>query len=124
MRQFSLEEYLKSPEQKVVTRVGSRVRIICTNRMADYPLVALIDNEGWENLFCYTRDGIAATAASNDDRDLFFAPTKKDGWVNIYKDTYGDTHLGRVYTSKEEAEAMAKSCGLFYVTTIKIEWEE
>lgn len=124
MEKFDLQEYMKTPARKVVTRNGSSVRIICTNRMAaDYPLVALVSDDDMEDLLSYTRNG-ELYKNQDDGRDLFFVPLKKDGWVNIYKDTYGDTHLGRIYTSKEEAEAMAKSCGLYYVTTIKIEWEE
>lgn len=90
---------------------------------ADYPLVALVDDEDLEDLLSYTRN--ADLYKNQDDgRDLFFAPTKKDGWVNIYKDTYGDTHFDRIYTSKEEAGVMAKSYVLYYVTTVKIEWKE
>ena len=56
--------------------------------------------------------------------DLFFAPEKHEGWVNLYDHSEGPC-LGRVYSSKEVAEAMSKKCGLqHYITTIKIEWEE
>ena len=56
--------------------------------------------------------------------DLFFAPEKHEGWVNLYDHSEG-TYLGSVYSSKEVAEAMGKKCGLqHYITTIKIEWEE
>ena len=30
MKEFDLQEYLKHPSQKVVTRDGRKVRIICT----------------------------------------------------------------------------------------------
>ena len=56
--------------------------------------------------------------------DLFFAPEKHEGWVNLYDHSEGSC-LGSVYSSKEVAEAMSKKCGLqHYITTIKIEWEE
>ena len=32
MKQFSLKEYLKNPNQRVVTVDGEEVRIICTDR--------------------------------------------------------------------------------------------
>lgn len=32
MKQFNLEEYLKNPKRKVVTRDGRDVRVICTDR--------------------------------------------------------------------------------------------
>ena len=43
MKPFSLEEHLKNPSKKVVTRDGRNVRIICTDRVAkEYKLVALV----------------------------------------------------------------------------------
>lgn len=42
MKQFNLEEYLKDPNKKVVTRDGRNVRIICTDRKGtEYSVVAL-----------------------------------------------------------------------------------
>ena len=32
MKQFNLEEYLKDPNKKVVTRDGRNARIVCTDR--------------------------------------------------------------------------------------------
>ena len=43
MKQFSLEEYLKNPSRKVVTRDGRKARIVCTDAMGDYPLIALVE---------------------------------------------------------------------------------
>ena len=44
MRFFNLEEYLKNPSQKVVTRDGREVRIICTDMKSydDDKIVTLI----------------------------------------------------------------------------------
>ena len=42
MKQFNLEEYLQNPSRKVVTRNGSKVRTICTDKKGDSPIVALI----------------------------------------------------------------------------------
>ena len=35
MKQFDIEKYLENPKQRVVTRDGRNVRIICTDRRAD-----------------------------------------------------------------------------------------
>ena len=44
MKPFNLEEYLKNPDKKVVTRDGRNVRIICTDRRDSvYPIVVLIE---------------------------------------------------------------------------------
>ena len=46
MKQFNLEEYLKNPSRKVVTRDGRNVRIICTDkRGTNFPIVALVECE-------------------------------------------------------------------------------
>lgn len=58
---------------------------------------------------------------------LFFAPEKKEGWINIYLDAL-DAENGScvetcIYKSKEEVEESGKKWS-FYITTVKIEWEE
>ena len=127
MKQFNLEEYLRDPNKKVVTRDGRNVRIICTDRQGgDHPILALctISNES-ENLYSYLPNGRMYLNADADScMDLFFAPEKHEGWVNLYNLSEGP-YLGSVYSSKEVAEAMSKKCGLqHYIATIKIEWEE
>ena len=127
MKQFNLEEYLRDPNKKVVTRDGRNVRIICTDRRGgDHPILALctVSNES-ENLYSYLPNGRMYLNADADTcMDLFFAPEKHEGWVNLY-DLPEGPYFGRVYSSKEVAEAMSKKCGLHpYIATIKIEWEE
>ena len=126
MKQFSLEEYLKKPSRKVVTRDGRKVRIICTDREDSiYPIVALIQDNNRESEFlaAYTKDGIPAEY-TEVYYTLFFVPEKKEGWLNIYLDAENSGYVGTcIYKSKEEAEESGKkwSC---YITTLKIEWEE
>lgn len=129
MKQFDLQEYLKNPSRKIVTRNGCAARILCTDRdYYNYPVVALVQvqlHQGQlrEDPYCYTKDGLYLDH-SETQKDLFFAPEKKEGWVNMFKDQSGDPQLGIIYTSKEVAETMAKQCGRHPFTTIKIEWEE
>ena len=126
MKQFNLEEYLANP-RKVITRDGRNARIIFTDAKNNYPIVALIEMpNGRERQPCgYKKDG---TYLIGESCDLFFAPEKKTGWTNVYKYTFGGTHLGEIiYNSKEEAENNAKVYETdinTYITTIKIEWEE
>ena len=55
MRQFNLDEYIKKPSLKVVTREGRQVRIVCTDANGDYPVVALaIDDDGSEYTVRYS----------------------------------------------------------------------
>ena len=129
MEQFSLEKYLANPARKVVTRGGQNVRIICTNRRdLNFPIIALIENKSGlgETTIYYTRDGKFYINGSTDF-DLFFAPEKHIGWINLFKGDYAnaETYLGDfpIYSSKEIAERNGRCCRN-YLSTIKIEWEE
>ena len=123
MKEFNLDEYLKNPSQKVVTRDGREVRIICTDAKGDEPIVALLYNKNRdeENVYTYNKDGIFYK--DNDScLDLFFAPIKREGWVNIYKNnSWRDRIAGDVFPSEKEAK---EGKTIRYITTIKIEWEE
>lgn len=126
MKQFNVDEYLKNPNRKVITRDGKSARIICTDRVdKTHSILALLfESEGSnrEEVYQYTAKGEYFSYASSP-HDLFFAPEKKEGWVNIYKTPDGVSHPSEIYTSKEVAEASAKN-RVYYITTIKIEWEE
>lgn len=123
MKEFNLTEYLKNPSQKVVTRDGRAVRIICTDAKGDEPIIALVYNNirDEENVYTYNREGIFYK--DNDSYlDLFFAPTKREGWINIYKSNSRRERIaGDVFPSEKEAKERKV---LGYITTIKIEWEE
>ena len=123
MKQFNLEEYLKNPNKKVITRDGRSVRIICTNRLDEnYPVIALVKNEDYEMCYNYTIFGELYTDKNRDcELDLFFVTEKKEGWINLFKINSAMT-TGEIYNTEEEAKsAIAKS--LVYISTVKIEWE-
>ena len=125
MKRFNLEEYLKNPSKEVVTRMGRKVRIICTDREDSiYPIVALVkdDNRKLDVLVTYTKDGIPADY-NEAYYTLFFVPEKKEGWLNLYKMNSMISPGPRVYDTKEEAESAAGDKS-YYISTIKIEWEE
>ena len=126
MKEFNLDEYLKNPSQKVVTRDGREVRIVCTDAKGDEPIIALVYNNirEEENVYTYNRDGYFYN--NNDSYlDLFFASTKREGWINLYKGVVKDylPSVGqKVYKTKESA--ILNKRGDNYLTTVKIEWEE
>ena len=117
---FNLEEYLKNPKIKVVTRDGRSVRIICTDHdnISD-PIVGAI--KGYDFPFCFGEDGYVVGSKCNDANDLFFAPKKHEGWVNLYKNSGDSLIPSRVYQTKEDAK---KHCTPICIATAKIEWEE
>ena len=129
MKQFNLEEYLKNPSRKVVTRNGRKVkRILCTDARGQYPIVALLEafDDDNESAFSYTKDG---RFYPNEEHiyDLFFAPEKHEGWLNIYK-SQGRLALftcGLRYDSEEEARREARqNRDKIAIATVKIEWEK
>ena len=119
MKQFNLEEYLKNPIRNVITRGGSPVKIHCTNYTKNQFIIAEIEGTNLSETF--DKNGKWLSLADSE-KDLFFAPEKHEGWINIYKSGSEDYSLGRdIYISKERAEAVASSnC----VSTVKIEWME
>lgn len=122
MKQFSLEEYLKNPSRKVVTRDGRSARIICADfNNKNYPVI--VEVEGMEGPVSVTREGRHMSSSIDNNLDIFFDSKKYEGWINIYRNADGIIWLSPYYESKEEAEKEGK-CYTCSVTTIKIEWEE
>ena len=126
MKQFSLEEYLKNPSRKIVTRDGRNVRILCTDREdLDFPIITLIKKKlgGEEVIYSHTKDGLYCNTCSTI-HDLFFAPEKHEGWINIYRNEDEDYYKGMViFSSKEDAIEKGRRFS-DYITTTKIEWED
>lgn len=122
MKQFSLNEYLKNPNRKIITRDGKDARIICTNRNHHkYSVVALIQKDCDEIVQCYTTEGRYMGGIQSAE-DLFFAPEKKEGWINLFKINSTIT-TGEVYNTKEEAKSAVINSAI-YISTVKVEWEE
>lgn len=130
MKQFNLGEYLTNPNRKIVTRDGRDARIICTDKLSEeYPVVALwhcVNEKGktLEEIETYTRCG-QAVIDSEDGCDLFFAPEKKEGWINIYRVDDFKCNATDKYIYRREIDAISAIAGnKDYITTVKIEWEE
>ena len=124
MKPFNLEEYLKNPTKKVITGSGKSVRIICTNKLdSTTPIVALIHKGTEEAIQLYTKEGRIISKYPCFEHDLFFAPVKKEGWINLYKINLLTSPGPRTYDTKEEAESSVGSKSN-YISTIKIEREE
>lgn len=118
MKPFNLDEYLKNPNKKVVTRDGKAVRIICTDfNNKSYPIIGEVQD--CVDPRSFTEEGRCFGLSVDSDKDLFFYSEKKEGWVNIFPNNI----IGGIYESEEEAKKAAfwSSCPF---TTIKIEWEE
>ena len=115
----------------VVTRDGRRVRILtCEMNNACYTIVAIITaNEpgaGSESAVTYTTQGEFFHDGSESQNDLFMAPVKREGWVNIYRSAPGGAQdcypQPLIFNTREEAIAAANPSSLR--ATTRIEWEE
>ena len=127
MKQFNLKEYLKNPSRKIVTRGGYPATIVSTTfHQENYPVVAEVYFSSYDKKqsYSFTANGLFLDS-SEDSRDLFFAPEKHEGWINVYRDRdTGTVSFGAIlYTSREEAEEVGKT-DVYYAATAKIEWEE
>ena len=122
MKEFNLQEYLANPSQKVMTRDGRKVRIVCTDMKNKQPVLALVTEGDREDIHFYSQNGVWCNDFPNHKLDLVFAPIKKKGWINIFR-CKTDLYSGDIFETKEKAEKIGK-LSKNYITTIKIEWEE
>lgn len=124
MKEFNLDEYLKNPKRKVVTRDGREVtRILCTDaKSKNYPIVALIKSPDEEEEYPlrYTVNG-QYFPDYKQQYDLFFVTEKHEGWGVIS----GSSLFSSIFSSKKEAEEYIERAGTKNTATIaKIEWED
>lgn len=104
----------------VQTRDGRTARLLCTDRSAGNPIVALIKEGASENVQTYPMSGI-----SNHDHsyDLINVPQKHEGWINVYPgpiNVYPGPGSG-LHNSKEKADGAAAS---HRIACIKVEFTE
>ena len=127
MKQFNLQEYLANPNRQVVTRDGRKVtRFLCTDAKSTFPLIALIEatpGSTMECLHAYTKDGNFFVNRSSPN-DLFFAPTKHEGWIIINKWPDGERDTNGIIYDTELDIPNKPQVGTHRIATIKIEWEE
>ena len=121
MKPFNLEEYLKNPSRKVVTRDGKPVRILCTDdELPGYPIIGKVTYPGGTfGINTFTKEGRYLDENKDDNYDLFFAT--KVGWVNVYRRRNGKARFAHIYDTEEEA---LENRGARAISTVKIEWEE
>ena len=124
MKPFDIE--LAKQGNPVCTRDGRAVRILCYDKIGNnYPIVTLIDKGEYEEYHPFTIDGKFHSSMRESDNDLFMAPVKKDGWVNVFTNYFsGIKSTDRIYSTKAEALKFTDTQSPRYIDTVKIEWEE
>lgn len=97
------------------TRDGRKVRILCTDRKGEAPIVGLIVDDSGESLWTWHRDG-ACDASKNNPLDLVNI-NEGTFWVNVYSGgAFSSTHATR-----EAADSWAAEERL---ARIKVSWRE
>ena len=121
LKPFSLEA--AKAGKPVCTRDGRKVRIICFDRKANMPIVALIECANHaETLQCVHNDG-KCFHYDTSINDLMMLPEKKEGWVNVYKKEQ-NRYVKGIFPSREIALNSISEKSREYIATIKITWEE
>lgn len=117
LKPFNLEQALAG--KPVMTREGRKVvHIFYAEEACENSQVICVFETGV--VFLYYKDG-TYTAYASSLNDLFMAPTKKEGWINVYNVLSLDVTGKNIYPT-EEAALANKGCDC--IATIKIEWEE
>ncbi len=130
MKPFNLEE--AKAGKPVCTRHGYKARILCFDMKSDYPIVAIVDVGGQELLIDCTLEGIYSIVDAPSDYDLFMAPEKRKGWINVYKSSsYKNGVITDAHIYENSVLAKKNACldnnyinADYYIGTFPIEWEE
>ncbi len=78
MQQFDLSLWFQDKSRKVVTRDGKPVRIVCWDKLGNYPIIGCIKySDDYEYFESFTIKGSKYTCNCEDTNDLFFADEEK-----------------------------------------------
>ena len=112
----------------VCTRDGKKARILCFDRIASTPIVALVKiRDTLEKVYQYDNNGRCYNSNGRIKNDLVMDDIKHEGWINIHYDIDNPFYSG-IFKTKEEAERFYQQhdsdIDKTKVRTIKVEWEE
>ena len=123
LKPFNLEAAKQG--KPVCTRDGKPARIICFDKIGEYPIVALVMVKGKEVVYSYTNNGYYNSSETSCGDDLMMAPIKRKGWINLLQmgnhPTFTD---GNIYSTEEEAQNKDYHDNVKRIKIIEIEWEE
>jgi hypothetical protein len=106
----------------VTTRDGCPVRILCTDRPGEFPVVGLVG----EDVYAWTLDG-GFGYGRNSPYDLSNPKTKREAWTLVYKDTGNvlfSRSVGGLFTTEVAAEEYVKGGRGAFIAVARVEWEE
>lgn len=104
------------------TKSHCAVRVLCIDRLGEYPVVALIEEGGQELVRTYTAEG-RYTADNSSVLDLENCPEKRSGVVNVYRFD-GDYIVGNIiHPDDVTASQQSRTNGFERVGSATIEFE-
>ena len=98
----------------VCTRDGKKARILCFDRIASPPIVALVKiRDTLEKVYQYDNNGRCYNSNGRIKNDLVMDDVKHEGWVNVYRDAdTGLPYCGKfIYPSESDAVTQRNSHG-------------
>lgn len=100
------------------------MRILCTDRQSEYPIVGLIETDhGDETIGSWRKDGQQVEIQSG--LDLVNVPVKREGWIGVTPNEPGKSPLAHTtYAYATRECAIAASDNESACQPIRIEWEE
>jgi hypothetical protein len=119
MKPFNLER--AKAGDPVITRDGLKVRILCFDRKwfgEDTILGLASKNEELELPAIWNLSGESIDGSGDN---LFMAPVKKEGWINIWIDRRRITGSQGPFETEEIAKEIGRKGNY---CTVKVEWEE
>ena len=124
MKPFNLKEALEG--KPVVTRDGTKITRVVHFPEATAENLRLIAVKPDGKLYFLCDNGRYLHKYETED-DLFMAPTKHEGWTNIYHNLSTGVYVSGnvVRPTKEEAEkASFETSYSKLIATVHVEWEE
>lgn len=110
------------PKKPVETRDGKSARIICTDRIRDDSIIALVLHSDCERIRTYREDGSYFTDQESG-LDLINITKKITRWLNVYMhEDKSDIYTACLWDT-EDAAITGKVNDASYIKTIKIEVE-
>lgn len=97
MEQFNLDTWLKDKSRKVITRNGKPVRIVCWDKLGDYPIIGCVKySDDYEDLESYDSNGFKYSFDREDQNDLFFADEEEEltEFEKVLKEVIEDVQNG------------------------------
>ena len=120
LKPFDLAKALAG--EKVVTRDGKSIRIICSDKKGTYPIIGLMKGEEEEEeVYSFTLCGSYNKDLKNHSYDLFMAPVKTKYYVHVYK--FNNTDIPRC-TLPTKDKMFYGSSGDIFIKTIEFEIQE